>query len=447
MRKIAFLTSAILTYGVTASAQSVAHVDLMKLLNELPPAPASVQDAANNVKCANGNCNADALFEAFNRDFAAAKQAWGTVNTGQQQQIDSATRMVNTMKPVDGKSKTEQLEAAKNLPGANKNALSLAQQMQDPAFRKKFNAMSKEEKLAYVQGQGVGNTPSSATDGDAGLAKTKQDFTQRMASDPGFKERWSKMSRAEQDAYIREQANSNGTDWKAVAARGRQRAAQNNTGNSGSSQDAAQSKSDNGLLTLDDDATSTGSSGANSALIQQAGETSGAIAQLKLSSEDASRSLDAALSAGKDHAQQAEAQFEDGLKVKAAAKHLASITDGPGMHRARKAAIDQETSDVNNALTQFRESYEHDKSALTSAVSKFNSSLIASNYAAGFTSAQDQQHLSDISTAQIRAVDQMQRLSGALKHAYVAAGKLALEKTAIEHEQVGRYIESKTAGE
>jgi hypothetical protein len=189
MRRTILIALAMAT-PILARAQTPAKIDILKAMNEIPAPPASVQDAYSKSTCTSQNCKSDALFSAFESDWQSAQNQWKVLNQAQVRQMDSAKQLANSMKSSVGQSTTQQLEAAKqNIPGVNPNVMSFAEQMQDPAFKQKFMAMTPEQKMAYMQSGGVVATPSNpAIDSDAGITKTKQDFQQKMMSDPALHE-------------------------------------------------------------------------------------------------------------------------------------------------------------------------------------------------------------------------------------------------------------------
>src|ERR1035437_9523657 len=287
MKSISTIIVAILGLLLASSstrAQSLAKIDIVKTLDEIPPPPASTVDAHAKATCNDSRCMVDALFKAYENDVQAARKQWETLNAAQARQMDSNKRLASALGAAQGKSKKEQLEiAGKNLPGANKKALTLAEVMQDPESMKKIAAMSEDEKLAYIQS--ILNPPSNpVADQDKGMSTTMQSFQQRMIHDPAFAAAWKKKTPAEQDAYIHEQASKNGTDWKGMAARSRQRAAASAPKDTSSSTGAASDSHD--LVSFDDDPKSSTGSPA-SQLKQQSDAAMQGLLAFKVSTDKA----------------------------------------------------------------------------------------------------------------------------------------------------------------
>ncbi|GEM_PF-6117316 len=442
---ITLLISIFFASGV--HAQSVAKLDLMKLLEEVPTSPATVSEAHDKAVCTANGCRADELFKNFEADWKSANEQWKVMNAGTAHTVDSAKQIANMMKPAIGKSKTEQLEYAKHMPGANTQALSFAQQMQDPAFKKKFQAMSPQEKLAYVQGHGVGGAPSnSVIDQDSGLSKTKQDFTNRMISDPAFAAQWKRMTPAEQNAYMKQQADKNGTDWKAIAARSR---AKNPAAQRSDTTTSSNTNDDSGGGLLSDDSSPSSANAASPAagLAQQANTATSRLLGFHPSILPLIPSIDSIIRADNQRMQQALNKHEDELKALAKSKGIGSIVDPPGVHKIREAEMEHEIADVNTALANLQSAWNQDKAQITGIVSGYNTNLIQSNYCADFTSPAEQSMITGIAQAQMQAAGIMDEVEQAMKKVYPATAYVEVEKQKIDSEKVGKYQEFKNPGE
>ena len=151
VRTSCMAAAVMLYFSVAARAQSIATIDLISAMNELPSPPTSVADAQSKATCVGGNCKADALFQAFDATFAGAQKQWAVINAGQLAQIDSAKHIAGIMQPVAGNNTTttQKLEAAKQLPGANiatMNLVSKCRILHLKACAGKFAAMSRKSK-------------------------------------------------------------------------------------------------------------------------------------------------------------------------------------------------------------------------------------------------------------------------------------------------------------
>ena len=116
--------------------------------------------------------------------------------------------------------------AAGNVPTAA--TASFAQQMQDPAFLAKFQAMSTTEQQAYLQQAGVmpaaQSSPAASTAAGSSNKTTaykamQAELTNRLQTDPVFAARYQKMSAAEQKAVIKDIAQEKGVSSSEFDAR------------------------------------------------------------------------------------------------------------------------------------------------------------------------------------------------------------------------------------
>lgn len=110
---------------------------------------------------------------------------------------------------VDKMTDTQKLTYAKqqNLGGAGSgNRIDFAQKMQDPAFRKQFEAMTPQQKMALMQQQGVMTAPATVPQ----TSNPMQADMVAMMQDPAMREKWKNMSAAEKQAFIEQQKKAKG---------------------------------------------------------------------------------------------------------------------------------------------------------------------------------------------------------------------------------------------
>ncbi len=414
---------------ISLSAQTPAKIDILKAMNEIPAPPASVQDAYSKSTCTEQSCKSDALFTAFESDWQSAQNQWKVLNAAQARQVDSAKQLANAMQ---GQSTTTQLEVAKkNIPGANQNAMAFAQQMQDPAFKQKFMAMTTEQKMALMQGGGVVPTSSNpAVDSDPGITKTKQDFQQKMTSDPAFAAKWKNMSPADQDAYMKQQFSNNGTDWNAVAARSRANAAAHPDT---TAKGTASASSTGDLMTLDDGPAPVVTPAM--ALKQQSDAAMTALVNFTITTTAAVVHIDSILATAPANMQAALMAHDQQIQSSGTPQGEGGISDPKGDRAIQLKYITLEISDVNQALANAQKAFLSDKAHLTSILGSFNKSLIANQYGQNFTTPADQSTLTGLAQTQVRGMTYMDQMEMLLKEIYPQIAYLAVKQTQIQNEK------------
>jgi hypothetical protein len=418
---------------ISLSAQTPAKIDILKAMNEIPAPPASAQDAYSKSTCTEQSCKSDALFTAFESDWQSAQNQWKVLNLFQARQVDSAKQLANSMKPAVGQSTAQQLEVAKqNIPGVNQNVMSFAQQMQDPAFKQKFMAMTPQQKMALMQGGGVVPTSSNpAIDSDAGITKTKQDFQQKMMSDPAFAAKWKNMSSADQDAYMKQQFSNNGTDWNAVAARSRANAAAHPDTTTKAATSSSSSTSD--LMTIDD--TPIPAVTPATALKQQSDAAMTALVNLTITTTAASVHIDSIIATASAKVQSALMAHDQQIQSSGASQGEGGVSDPKGDRAIQLQYIALEISDVNQALAGLNNAFKSDKSQLNSILGSFDKSLIASQYGQTFTTNADQSALTGIAQTQIRGMTYMDQMEMSLKEIYPQIAYLVVKQAQIQNEK------------
>lgn len=425
-------------------AQSIAKIDMIKTLDEIPVPPASTVEAHSRATCTDSRCKVDELFNAYEHDVQSARKQWETINAAQARQLDSSKQLAATLGAVQGKSAKEQIEiVGKSIPGVSKKALTLAEVLQDPESMKKIAAMSEDEKLAYIQS--ILNPPSNPLIGqDKGMAMTMQSFQQRMIHDPAFAAAWKKKTPAEQDAYFREQATSNGTDWKDMAAQARKRAAASAPKETVTSSGGTGNKND--LLGFDDDSKSNAASPA-SQLKQQSDVAMQALLGFKCLTEPAAARIDSLMDATPSLQENARLTHDKELKAKAIRIGVAVIHDEPGYHAIRLKSVTDEINKVNTALGGVAKAFKQDKEQLDRICAGYNTSLMQSRYGETLTAPEDQMLVTSLAQTQVRAMADVDQIEVALKEIYSRVAFLEIRKSTIENESVGKYEELQVKGE
>ncbi len=418
-----------------ARGQSIAKIDMIAMLKEIPQPPSSVAMAYDKSTCNPSFCNADALFTSFENDMNSAESQWKVMNVAQQQQVDSAKQLAASLSGIQGKSTSEQLAIAqKNIPGMNTGAVSMAQQMQDPAFKAKFMAMTPEQKLAYMQSSGaIPASSNPAIDSDAGVTKTRQDFQQKMMSDPSFATQMKNMTPAQQDAYMQQQLNKNGTDWNAIAARSRANTAAH-PDTTGQAASTMGSSTGNDLMTLDDNPSSAPSS-STVLLVQQSTAAMSALQQFNPSTTAAAAHIDSIIASAPGKLQAALKAHQQQLQASGAPQGEGGYSDPKGDRAIRLQYITNEISDVNAALASLNSAFNSDKSKLNTIVGAYNTSLVKSGYGATLTSPADQANITGLAKTQIQAMSAEQNLESTIKKIYPEVAFLSVQQAEIQNEK------------
>ncbi len=196
-----------LLFAVGAIAQTPQRTDIVTLLNQLPKLPATTQEAL-----ALGTGLSDPYLNYADQMHALMEkiQTPNPITIRVQKQA-VATDAKFKADGVDKMADAEKIAYAKkhNLggPGSN-NRIDFAQKMQDPAFRKQFDAMTPQQKMALMQQQGVMAAPATVPQ----TSNPMQADMMAIMQDPAMREKWKAMSPAEKQAFIEQQKKANGYD-------------------------------------------------------------------------------------------------------------------------------------------------------------------------------------------------------------------------------------------
>jgi hypothetical protein len=377
---------AAVSFAPRAQGQSIAQVDLIAAAKVLPPPPTSVADALSKADCSRGNCKADALFKDFDAIVAAAEKQWSVMNAGTKAQMDSGIKTANIMKSAVGSnvSMTQKLETAKQLPGANTSVMSFAQQMQDPAFKAKFAAMSQQDKMAYIQSSGMMSQkpappPPPAPDPAAAALAALSDTT-----------------------YVHLKALMPTTD---------------------------------SFLAIIADTNFIFGDSASEARMQNS---------LTPTVDSMANILSAIISNGDSGIMKATAAHDKQLKSIVKSKKLNSISDQPAYHAIKMKALDEEVAEENASIGNFDKLWKDAVKKVNEAVEQYNKAIIASNYGATLTTPADQQLITGISQTQVRALLTLDHYAEVLKSVYAELANLATKEQSVDAEKVTPYSENKT---
>ena len=205
MKHYLSLTALLLSMG--AAAQTPQRTDIGSLLNQMPKLPATTQDAlAMGTNISEPYLNyadqiqvlTDKLKTLNPISVRMQKQA---VATDAKFKVDGVDKMTDAQKIAYAKQK--------NLGGAGSgNRIDFAQKMQDPTFRKAFEAMTPQQKMALMQQQGVMAAPAAMPQ----TSNPMQGDMMAMMQDPAMREKWKNMSPAEKQAFIEQQKKAKGYD-------------------------------------------------------------------------------------------------------------------------------------------------------------------------------------------------------------------------------------------
>jgi hypothetical protein len=142
-------------------AQITVKKDVLQYYAMLPVMPASLQDAYQKCVCKSGYCSAETLIAPVEGQIKTDSKAIGTMSTAQSDKVQKGTQIGKQMQAdhVQDMNDNQKLEYVKNnsqLNGGNPAAIEFAQKMKnDPAEKAKLQDMTPEQKIAYLQQNGV----------------------------------------------------------------------------------------------------------------------------------------------------------------------------------------------------------------------------------------------------------------------------------------------------
>ena len=189
------VTICLLMTGLNLSAQTCQKIAVASLIKRMP------QPWPNALEALKNRDNTDEHFRPYADEMRVLLAQIEQPNPVTMRKQKEAQAMSDKFKQdgVDQMTDEQKLAYAKqqNIGGMQGN-IDFAQKMQDPAFRKKFEAMSPQEKMALMQQQGMMKTPAPPQQS----SNPMQADMQVLLQDPAFRAKWQKMSPSEQQAYI-----------------------------------------------------------------------------------------------------------------------------------------------------------------------------------------------------------------------------------------------------
>lgn len=204
-RIILFFLASFLT--LSAQAQTLQRVDWNGLFSQMPQLPGNAQSALAFSQQPNPylpySDRLRTVIDAIQQPNPVSQRAMQKgVAMDAQFKADGVDKMTDSQKLAYAKQK--------NLGGEGSNArIDFAEKMKDPAFQKKFQAMSPQEKMALMQQQGVMQAPPTNV---PQTGNPMQAEMMAMMQDPAMREKWRTMSQAERQAFIEERKKAKGYD-------------------------------------------------------------------------------------------------------------------------------------------------------------------------------------------------------------------------------------------
>ncbi|WP_375444500.1 hypothetical protein [uncultured Fibrella sp.] len=189
-----------------ALAQTPQRTDFTALLSQMPPLPGNAQSAL-------AFSQQPSPYLPYSDKLRSILDAIQQPNPVSQRAVQKGMAMDAQFKAdgVDKMTDAQKIAYArqKNLGGpGSDNRLAFAEQMKDPAFQKRFQAMSTQEKMALMQQQGVLAKPAAVPQ----TSNPMQADMVAMMQDPAMREKWKNMSQAERQAFIEQQKKAKGYD-------------------------------------------------------------------------------------------------------------------------------------------------------------------------------------------------------------------------------------------
>ncbi len=161
MKKSTLIAITILFSAATIIAQVTVKKDIMSYFAMLPAMPSSMQDAYQKCICRPSGCTADSLVSPINRSLKGDQGAMGNL-TATQEKVKTngealGTQMQNDhVQQMNDDQKLQYAQNNQQLNGGNPDAIAWAQKMKDdPAEKAKFQAMTPDQKMAYMQQNGL----------------------------------------------------------------------------------------------------------------------------------------------------------------------------------------------------------------------------------------------------------------------------------------------------
>lgn len=199
-------TLLLLLLTLPALAQTPQRTDMAALIGRMPKLPTSTQEALSSTLQANPYQRYGDELQAILVKIQAAnpltiRAQQKALATDAQFKADGVSEMTDDQKIAYARKK--------QLGGASMDGrMAFAQKMNDPAFQKKFQAMSTSGKMAVMQEMGATPKPVATTQSSNPM---QADMT-AMMQDPAMRAKWQAMSPAEKQAFIEERKKAKGYD-------------------------------------------------------------------------------------------------------------------------------------------------------------------------------------------------------------------------------------------
>jgi hypothetical protein len=229
MKKILIAVSLLCAGWQPTFAQTLVKSDVMPYFDQAISPALTMQEAYKRGKCEGSKCAFDEYYRASNTSIEqvikqiAQQTAQQNAQAQQYQALagqldDKAMKgMNNAQKAAYVQEKMNQSSGDNRPEGMPSNSqMEFAKQMQDPEFQKKFKSMSQHEQAAYVMQMQNTAPAQTAAQGKGGVKSDPRmqavmaEMQSKMMNDPKFREKFSKKSEAEQEAYFKEMAKKHG---------------------------------------------------------------------------------------------------------------------------------------------------------------------------------------------------------------------------------------------
>lgn len=199
--------------SLTAAAQTPQKINIGSVIDRMPKLPASTQEALTISKAAEAGGRTADRYQSYADELQALSEKIKELNP-------ISIRIQNKAIATDAKFKADGVDKMtddqkiayarqQKLGGPGSDGrLAFAEQMKDPAFQQKFQAMTPQEQMAYMQQKGVMKAPASIPQ----TSNPMQADMVAMMQDPAMREKWKTMSPTERQAFIEERKKAKGYD-------------------------------------------------------------------------------------------------------------------------------------------------------------------------------------------------------------------------------------------
>jgi hypothetical protein len=148
-----------------ASAQYIQKIDVVPYFAKVPTPPSTAKECYDKATYSNGSFNIDNVFKAPKDEIETIIKNINTPNEAFKQNANNVKSLTDQMQKDNVQSMTDdqKMEYMKthgqNVQGMpSQGRIDFAEKLKDPAFKAQFEKMSPQEKMAYMQNNGVMNT-------------------------------------------------------------------------------------------------------------------------------------------------------------------------------------------------------------------------------------------------------------------------------------------------